>query len=32
VVLVAGAALVFVLRFMAVRHGWRLPVARPHGP
>ena len=20
------------LRFMAIRHGWRLPVARPHEP
>ena len=32
VMLVSGAALVFFLRFMAIRHGWRLPVARPHGP
>ena len=32
VLLVSGAALVFFLRFMAIRHGWRLPVARPHGP
>ena len=24
----AGAALCFVLRFMAIRHGWRLPTAR----
>lgn len=26
-----GAALCFGLRFMAIRHGWRLPVARPQG-
>ena len=32
VLLVSGALLVFFLRFMAIRHGWRLPVARPHGP
>ena len=32
VLLVSGAALVFFLRFMAIRHGWRLPVARSHGP
>ena len=32
VLLVCGAVLVFFLRFMAIRHGWRLPVARPHGP
>ena len=32
VLLVSGAALVFFLRFMAIRHGWRLPVARPHEP
>jgi uncharacterized membrane protein YeiH len=25
----AGAALCFGLRFMAIRHGWRLPVAKP---
>ena len=31
VLLVGGAALVFFLRFMAIRHGWRLPVARPRG-
>jgi uncharacterized membrane protein YeiH len=24
-----GAALCFGLRFMAIRYGWRLPVARP---
>ena len=30
--LVGGAGLVFFLRFMAIRHGWRLPVARPRGP
>ena len=28
VLLVCGAVLVFFLRFMAVRHGWRLPTAR----
>lgn len=28
VLLVCGALLVFFLRFMAVRHGWRLPTAR----
>lgn len=27
---VVGASLVFFLRFMAIRHGWRLPVAGPH--
>ncbi|TAK39816.1 MAG: trimeric intracellular cation channel family protein [Lysobacteraceae bacterium] len=27
---IIGALLVFFLRFMAIRHGWRLPVARPH--
>jgi uncharacterized membrane protein YeiH len=27
--LLGGAALVFFLRFMAIRHGWRLPVAAP---
>lgn len=27
--LAAGALLCFGLRFMAIRHGWRLPVARP---
>jgi uncharacterized membrane protein YeiH len=27
-VLVAGALLCFGLRFMAIRHGWHLPVAR----
>ena len=32
VLLVCGAGLVFLLRFMAIRHGWRLPVARPHEP
>lgn len=26
--LIAGAALCFFLRFMAIRHGWHLPVAR----
>lgn len=26
---IAGAALCFGLRLMAIRHGWRLPVARP---
>ena len=31
VLLVSGAALVFFLRFMAIRHGWRLPVARAAG-
>src|SRR5690349_22463131 len=25
---IAGAALCFVLRYMAIRHGWRLPSAR----
>jgi uncharacterized membrane protein YeiH len=25
----AGAGLCFGLRFMAIRHGWRLPVAKP---
>ena len=29
--LLGGAALVFFLRFMAIRHGWRLPVAAPGG-
>jgi len=24
-----GASLCFGLRFMAIRHGWRLPVAKP---
>ncbi|WP_058835444.1 trimeric intracellular cation channel family protein [Luteimonas abyssi] len=28
--LVTGAGLCFGLRYMAIRHGWRLPVARPH--
>ena len=27
---VVGASLVFFLRFMAIRHGWRLPVAGPN--
>jgi uncharacterized membrane protein YeiH len=26
---VAGAALCFGIRFLAIRYGWRLPVARP---
>jgi uncharacterized membrane protein YeiH len=26
---VTGAVLCFALRFMAIRHGWQLPVARP---
>ena len=26
---VVGAVLCFGLRFMAIRHGWQLPVARP---
>ncbi|ANW00304.1 trimeric intracellular cation channel family protein [Bradyrhizobium icense] len=26
---IAGAALCFGLRLMAIRHGWRLPIARP---
>ncbi|RPE79852.1 trimeric intracellular cation channel family protein [Vulcaniibacterium tengchongense] len=30
--LAAGAAACFGLRFMAIRHGWQLPVARPPGP
>ena len=30
--LLVGAALVFFLRFMAVRRGWRLPVATPRDP
>ena len=29
--LVVGAVLVIFLRLMALRHGWRLPVARPQG-
>jgi uncharacterized membrane protein YeiH len=28
----AGGALCFLLRFMAIRHGWQLPVARPQAP
>lgn len=28
-VMLTGAALCFGLRFMAIRYGWRLPVARP---
>lgn len=28
-VMLAGAALCFGLRFMAIRYGWRLPMARP---
>ena len=29
--MIAGALLCFGLRFMAIRYGWSLPVARPHG-
>ncbi|HEX7029266.1 MAG TPA: trimeric intracellular cation channel family protein [Gammaproteobacteria bacterium] len=29
-VMLAGAGLCFGLRFMAIRHGWRLPVPRSH--
>lgn len=29
--LVGGAALVIFLRYMAVRYGWKLPTASPHG-
>ena len=28
----AGILLCFGLRYMAIRHGWRLPEARPHDP
>ncbi len=31
-VTIAGAALCFGLRFMAIRHGWRLPIAQPATP
>ncbi len=31
-IIAAGAALCFGLRFMAIRHGWHLPVARPRDP
>ena len=31
-VITAGAALCFGLRFMAIRHGWQLPVARHREP
>ncbi len=31
-VLLVGALLCFGLRFMAIRHGWRLPVAQPREP
>ena len=30
-VAIAGAAVCFGLRFMAIRRGWQLPVARPRG-
>lgn len=30
--LIAGAVLCFVLRFMAIRYGWHLPTARPSEP
>ena len=30
--MIAGAVLCFGLRFMAIRHGWRLPVARAPDP
>jgi uncharacterized membrane protein YeiH len=30
-VAIAGAAVCFGLRFIAIRHGWQLPVAHPHG-
>jgi uncharacterized membrane protein YeiH len=30
-VAIAGAAVCFGLRFMAIRRGWQLPIARPHG-
>jgi uncharacterized membrane protein YeiH len=30
-VAIAGAAVCFGLRFIAIRRGWQLPVARPHG-
>ncbi len=29
---IAGAALCFGIRFLAIRYGWRLPVARPSAP
>ena len=28
---VTGAAICFGIRFLAIRRGWRLPVARQHG-
>jgi uncharacterized membrane protein YeiH len=31
-VTIAGAVLCFWLRFMAIRHGWRLPIAQPTTP
>jgi len=31
-VVVVGALLCFGLRYMAIRHGWRLPVAQPRDP
>lgn len=30
--MLAGASLCFVLRFMAIRYGWRLPIAKPQSP
>ena len=29
--MLTGAALCFGLRFLAIRHGWHLPIARPPG-